>query len=146
MPSRSVPLSPPFELQAREILAQVRTAIRGLVVPLVGKSDVRVSDLVQTFTLDTRLAWKLVKVLTATDGLRAVKYLPGQRGVRLFLRSAARLKAPAPSIKSVQTAFDTLQAFIEQEAGDRYSFDMIAAGHATETEDDPGLEHRRIPY
>ncbi|MGD8453379.1 MAG: hypothetical protein PVJ57_16325 [Phycisphaerae bacterium] len=136
----------PFEAKAREVLSRVRAALAEVIASLVGHHDVRAADLVQSIGVDSRLAWKFVKVLEPRDPLRAMKYVPGERGIRLFLRAAARGKAPRPAVDEARRAFADLQAFMQSEAGSRKLFDMIVNGHTRAADIDVGLEQRKTAY
>lgn len=132
-----------FESEVRAALERFRTAARELVVPALGKHDVRAADLVEAFGIDNRLAWKFVKILTADDLLAAVKYLPGERGVGLFLRAAEAREAGLPAIEAARAAFASFEEFVRQEAGDRRSFNMMVTGHAAAPDEAGAAEHRR---
>lgn len=135
-----------FRTRADEILRRVQTAVGNVIVPLVGSRSVRSADLVESLGLDTRLAWKLTKVMDLPDPIESARYVPGPRGVKLFLQAAARRKAPEPALQEAHKAFTSLQRLIDTEAGDRRSFDMMIAGYtdnAAAGQVDAGLEHRR---
>ena len=134
---------PSFEGQARFLLRRYQSAMRDVIGPLLAAHPIRAADLVEALGVDTRLAWKFVKILDATDPLSVVKYLPGERGARLFMRAAERRNAPAAPIAEARAAFAALEEFVQEEAGDRQSFEMMVTGHAPDQSLDMGLEHRR---
>ncbi|MCG3123763.1 MAG: hypothetical protein GIKADHBN_02184 [Phycisphaerales bacterium] len=132
-----------FDRDARTVLQRVQRSIRDMISPTLGKFDVRAADLVEVFSLDNRLAWRIVKVLNAKSPLSAAKYLPGERGLGLLLQGAERAHASASSMRAVREAFEQLDTFVSRQAGDRRSFTMMVSGHTVDEGEDSGLEHRR---
>ncbi|GMV24544.1 MAG: hypothetical protein AMXMBFR58_05750 [Phycisphaerae bacterium] len=132
-----------FDAKAQHALRRVRVAIADLIAPLTGKRTVKTADLVEMLGLDTRLAWKLTKILDDDDALTAVRYLPGRRAVRLLLKAAARRGAPRAALDELEEAFDALDELVQREAGDRKSFGMMVSNRARALRDDAALEHRK---
>jgi len=143
MPQGSQVVEPTFESQASEIMQRVRSAVAHLSARLTGKSNARAADLVEALQIDTRLAWKFVKIVEKQDALVAVRYVPGPRGVKLFLNAAARKPGATSAVEAAKAAFQEFDALVRREAGDRRSFDMMAANHERSSGGDLDLEHRK---
>ncbi|MGD8450724.1 MAG: hypothetical protein PVJ57_02800 [Phycisphaerae bacterium] len=132
-----------FENQAAEVMQRVRAAVEHLVTRVTGRTHTRSSDLVDALTVDPRLAWKFVKIIQPGDPLAAIRYVPGPRGIKLFLNAAARRPGVAPAIAAAKEAFGDFEALVRREGGDRRSFDMMVAGHSQTDRGDVDLEHRK---
>lgn len=132
-----------FERDARAAMERFRAAAREVVVAVLGTAHVRAADLAGGLGLDNRLAWKLVKILSAEDVLAAAKYLPGERGVGLFLDGATQRGAPEDAVRHARRAFDGIEEIVREQAGNRRSFNMMVAGHAPDAPGGAGLEHRK---
>ena len=62
-------------------------------------------------------------------------------GVKLFLSAAARKPGVAQAVEAAKAAFQEFDALVRREAGDRRSFDMMAANHEKSGGGSLDLEH-----
>lgn len=133
----------PFENEAGKSIVDLKCALGRLVDSLPGARVSRPSELASLLMLDTMLSWKIWKVITEPDPFVAALYVPGASGVRQFLRAARKHKAGDDTLIAARQAYEAFQNLIRTHAGDRKSFDMLLAGHATADRARVDLEHRR---
>ena len=133
----------PFEEDARRAVHGLRGALRNVINRVSDAPTVKPSQLATTLALDNRLAWKISKVVGLQDPFAASQFVPGRAGIRILLRAATRHKVPDDIIESVDTAFENFQRVMKSHAGDRQSFDAMAAGHAAGSDARAELKHRK---
>jgi hypothetical protein len=136
----------PFAVDARRALHGLRGALRHVIDRVPSGPIVRASQLASALDLDTRLAWKIWKVIELQDPFAASQLVPGRAGIRIFLRAANRHGVGADVLKTVDAAFEELQRVIKSHAGDRRSFNAMLAGHAVGNERRADLEHRKSAF
>lgn len=132
-----------FADDARQAMHRLRGSLRDVIDRLPSGPIVRASQLAGALELDSRLAWKIWKVIELQDPFAASQLVPGRAGVRIFLRAAKRHEVGEDVIKSVDAAFGEFQRVMKSHAGDRRSFNAMLAGHATGNELRADLEHRK---
>ncbi len=132
-----------FEERTSVVMQRVRSALGEVFMRLTGTPRARAGDLVDVLTIDPRLAWKFVKIVQKEDPLGAVRYVPGPRGIKLFLKAAARQPGATGTIRSAKEAFKLFEDFVGREAGDRRSFDMMVMGHKAVGHEDADIQHRK---
>ena len=133
----------PFADDARRAVHRLRGALRDVIDHLPSKPIVRASQLAGALDLDSRLAWKISKVIGLQDPFAASQLVPGRAGIRIFLRAAGRHKVAEDVLESVDAAFEDFRRVMKSHAGDRRSFNAMLAGHAAGNELRADLEHRR---
>ncbi len=133
----------PFADDARRTLHRLRGALRDVIDRLPSAPIVRASQLAGALDLDSRLAWKISKVITLHDPFAASQFVPGQAGMRIFLRATSRHKVAEDIVKSVDAAYEDFRRVMKSHAGDRRSFNAMLAGHVTANEARADLEHRK---
>jgi hypothetical protein len=133
----------PFVDDARRAVHQLRGALHDVISRLSSDRIVRASQLANALDLDSRLAWKISKVIGLQDPFAASQFVPGRAGIRIFTRAASRHKVPEDVVKSVDTAFENFRQVLKSHAGDRRTFNAMLAGHVTGTEARANLEHRK---
>jgi hypothetical protein len=139
----SEPNSRHFASETEQCIQKLRNALAQVIESLPGQRISRPAELGRALDLDSRLAWKISKVVGGTDPFAAARYMPGSGGVREFLRAAKRKDASDDALVQVQQAYAEFRKLIRTHAGDRKSFDMMMAGHARHDRGRADLEHRK---
>ncbi len=135
---------PTFASEARAVLDRVRRASADLLTA-VGAVQ-RPVDVQTALGLDKKLAWRLHRLATATDPLRAAPFVPSTTSLRKVDRAAARLgveKAVRDALRDAAGAFDAL---VGERAADRSSFDAMAAAASGAGLDTLQSEARRAAH
>ncbi|MEO0482124.1 MAG: hypothetical protein AAF138_00700 [Planctomycetota bacterium] len=126
--------------------ARLREAQAAMTELLVGAGlgGARPTEVGRELGLDKTLAWKVSRFVEDADPVKAARHMPGQGGVEIVLK-AASLRGVAPGrLDAVRLADTRLRRFVEQQAGDRRSFEaMLAAGGRDEKLE---FEERRAYY
>lgn len=136
----------PFESAARDTLKQLRDALGLAIESIPGEPVTRPSELARRLDLDTRLAWKISKVVNARDPFLASQYLPGASGVKIFLRAASRRDVSATVLDGVRQAFKRFDELMKVHSDNRETFDAMLAGHVTDQRGRVDLEHRKSAF
>jgi hypothetical protein len=132
-----------FVAEAHTLIHRLRSALAQVVESLPGRRITRPAELGHALDLDSRLAWKISKVINGTDPFDAARYVPGKGGIREFLRAAKRKDVADLALEQAQLAYEDFCALIHRHAGDRKSFDMMVAGHVKKDRSRAELEHRK---
>jgi len=132
-----------FADDARRAVHRLRGALRSVVDRIDPGPITRASQLADALHLDSRLAWKISKVIGLQDPFAASQFVPGGAGIRIFLRAASRLRVPEDVVKSADAAFAEFRRVMKSHAGDRQTFNAMLAGHATQNDARAELEHRK---
>ena len=132
-----------FEDRTNAVMQRVRGALGELITRVTRSPRARAHDLVETLTIDSRLAWKFVKIVEEKNALGAVRYIPGPRGIKLFLKAAAKRPGIASAVESARDAFGVFDELVRHEAGDRRSFEMMVTGHIGSAGAAAEIEHRK---
>jgi hypothetical protein len=115
-----------FAKQAEAVLSRTRAAA-GELIHTAPSSIERATDLQRALNVAPALAWQLFRLATAPDAFSALEFLP-RAGSMARLLSAAREHAFAPAaIDSLAEAYEEFQALVRHHAGDRDTFDAMAA-------------------
>lgn len=109
-----------------------------------GLARSRPAALGRTFGVDKTLAWRVSRFVTDDDVRGAARHLPGIGGMEIVLKAAEKHGVAATRVKAVREAESALQAFVQQHAGDRRTFEAMLAGVAHDDRAD--LDERRAFY
>ena len=133
---------PVFEHDARQVIARLKRALVAVVDSVPMKPE-RAANLASALGIDTKLAWKIGRVISDADPFTAALYVPGPAGLKIFLRAARRRNVSKGLIASAEAAFGRFSALVHTHAGSRKAFDMMLAAHAQQDRLRADLEHRR---
>lgn len=117
-----------FADEVRDAVQHLRMALAEVCSAVPGQPADRASQLASALDLDEGLAWKLLKVIRTSDPFEATRYVPGQSGAEIFLGAARQKRVAQEVIARASEAFAEFRRLISEHAGDRRSFDMMAAG------------------
>lgn len=128
-------------------------SLRGLISSLASLIDVipdldrkRPSDVSRALRVDMKLAWKVSHLAGSSSPVAAVRHLPGQAGMQIFLDAARSKNCPADHVDQAQHAFDVLWEFIKKTAGSRQNFEAMMVGVQGSRDRTLEREHRRRMY
>lgn len=115
----------------RELASDVRQALqrfRGSLIELysqVGADPGAPQDVSRRFGIHKNLAWKLSRVMSASDPFASIQHLPGDAGIEIAVEAFAKAGASNTVVESVQSALEHLDDIIETHAGDRAHLELI---------------------
>jgi len=134
-----------FEDDATDVMDSLRRALSETVESLQPARGLA-TELAATLGIDTKLAWKINRIVAAGDPFSAARYVPGPAGFLSFLRAAKRHGAARDGIARAQAAFERFSELVRLHAGSRRAFDVLVAGHTEEDRARAKLEHRRSMF
>ena len=76
-------------------------------------------EIAKRFGLHRNMAWKLSRIVNATDPFASLNHLPGPQGMELTLRGMEQSGVPAATTNAVRDAVETFQRMVVEHAGDR---------------------------
>jgi hypothetical protein len=97
--------------------------------------------------INRNVAWKLSRLIHATDPYEMHPHLPGNAGMHIVLRAFERHGAPADELRAVTGAWSEFEAMVERHAGNRRRLALLLASRsAQEGSGDEGLAARRAAF
>ncbi|MCE2924195.1 MAG: hypothetical protein LW822_01860 [Phycisphaeraceae bacterium] len=120
-----------FESAAGDVAAELRSAI-GKVLDGVPGAPRRPLDLSQILSIDMNLAWKLCNLVAAADPFAGLQKLPGESGMRIFLKAAGRAGVEPAALARVVDALKAYEHLTAEHAGSRVALDSLL-GHLART-------------
>jgi len=102
----------------------LRRALRTLLVGAGGDPS-RPQTVARGFGLDKNLAWKVSRLVEATDDVEALRFLPGPAGRRM-LCEAIGARATDQARIEVENALSLFDSMVHRHAGDRATLDVLA--------------------
>lgn len=135
-----------FQAEARAAVAALQQALAGVVERIAEPNERRLTDIASILGIDTKLAWKLTRILELNDPFAAGLYVPGASGVRILMRAASEKGVGADTVAALGDAYKAFEAVQRNHAGDRRTLDMLLTGLAEEEQDRHGLQHRKDAF
>ena len=118
-----------FSTQALTIVADVRSALLGM-FESVHADPAQPQEVSRKFGLDKTLTWRIARTLSAENSLDAVLFMPRRPSITILTQALLRAGAPPANLARVVDECDRLESFIEKQAGDRDTFEIMIAGQA----------------
>jgi hypothetical protein len=134
-----------FADDATDVMDSLRQALADTVESLQPAHGLA-TELAAALRIDTKLAWKINRIVAAGDPFSAARYVPGPAGFRSFLRAAKRHGATRDGVARAQAAFERFAQLVRLHAGSRRAFDVLVAGHTEEDQARAKLEQRRAMF
>lgn len=108
----------------RQAVQDIRRALIGLYAS-VGADPSQPQEVARQFSLNRNLAWKLSKVINATDPFATLNHLPGQQGMDLAVQAFRKAGAPPALLSQLDGAIERFMRFVGVHAGDRGRFELM---------------------
>lgn len=140
------PVDGTFPQVANDALDALTAALSGLVEVIPDLQRRRPSDISRALDVDMKLAWKVSHLAKSPSAVAAVRHLPGQAGMQIFLDAARRRGCPGAQVAETEEAFGRLWEFIRRTAGSRQSFEAMMVGVQGARDRTLEREHRRRMY
>jgi hypothetical protein len=118
-----------FETEAEDALRDVRNTFAQILEALRRKTR-QGNSLDKILGIDKSLSWKIQKVAHSVDLFLAAQHMPGVAAVEVFLQAAKGRDVPGDIVQAAAQAVADLERVVELHAGDRASFEIMAAGFA----------------
>lgn len=133
-----------FQDEVRAVMDELRSAIRAALDADGAELDRSPAELSRDLGLDTKLGWKLHRLLSDHDPFAAALFVPGRAGVGIIIEGLGRVCSDAAVLKRVQQAGDKFQRCVSHHADNRAGFDVLLS---VQTNDErSSIEHRKLAY
>ncbi|MHC5007435.1 MAG: hypothetical protein ACYTGF_08780 [Planctomycetota bacterium] len=120
--------------------------IRGAFTELLGSVNAdptRPQDLARRFGLNKNLAWKVSKIISATEPHAAVPNIPGAGGVKTLLKALAAGGASPKAVEAVRSAVRHFDEMVASHVGDRSTLRLVLSSQAPHKVQQEHLENTR---
>jgi hypothetical protein len=115
-----------FRTECASVLQNLRTGISGA----LNKINFRVrsrGDLQKILGVDSKLSWHVMKLAGPGDPLSLAPFVPTAVPMRRFLSSISDLGVDSNIVEQIRAAYTALDSFVSTRAGDRITFESMAA-------------------
>jgi hypothetical protein len=133
-----------FSAHAQAVIRHVQGTLSAVLERLPNRPT-NPTELQRQLHIDKSLAWKVVRLIEATDPFGAVQHLPGAAGVRIFLDAAEDAGVPHDVTDAVTRAVAEFHDLTTIHAGDRASLDLMLSAQAGERRQQD-LKHRKMTF
>ena len=113
---------PEFRAAIRHLRAVLDAAIRGS-----GVEPDRPQEIARHCRLDKNLAWKVSRLIGATDPTDALRFVPGQNGLRIVAERLGEVAGSAAQAALLE-AIDAFGRLTARHAGDRATLELLVLG------------------
>jgi hypothetical protein len=115
-----------FADEADRVGTDFRSSLAGVLG--AGPEGIEPAAIVERFGIDSTLAWKLSRQVSAPTGLDVFRHMPGPGALRGLLGRAGDAGLPREAIAAFGIAIDASQDLVRRHAGSRRAFDVLIAG------------------
>lgn len=135
---------PSFQDEVRLVIDELRAAIRAAISRTGDPLERSPAEMSRDLGLDTKLGWKLHRLLADEDPFAAALFVPGRAGVGLIIEGLARVCEDAAVLERVRAAGERFQECVSHHADNRAGFDVLLS---VQTNDErSSIEHRKLAY
>jgi hypothetical protein len=131
-----------FQTDAERVLSRVRNAF-AQVLEILRRDTQEGKSLDRALGIDRTLSWKIQKVAHSADLFVAAQHMPGSTAMEIFLKAAIQRDVPGDIVESAAHALADFEKLVELHAGDRASFEIMAAGFTKRVRASASLAHCR---
>lgn len=94
----------------------------------VGADISKPRDMSRQLALDKNLAWKISRVVSATDAQDAIQYVPGDAALDILIRAVKHAGGATEVRRRAEGAIRNFQAAVIRHMGDRPTLDLVVDG------------------
>lgn len=135
-----------FEIEARTAVESMQRAIADVVDEIVGPAGRRLTDVAEGMGIDTKLAWKLTRIVELNDPYSAGLYVPGASGMKIVIKAAKKKGVSGRSVQCLDSAYQAFESVRKVHAGDRRTLDVLLAGLAEEEQERLDVQNRKAAF
>lgn len=111
-----------------------------------GYAPARPQEVSRGIGLNKNLAWRLAKLVGATNGFDALAYMPGKPGVRIVVAALRAAGTPEPVLAELDAAVADFDRLVATHAGGRDRFAALLADRGGQRTADQMEELRRAAF
>jgi hypothetical protein len=117
----------PFRQDCKDVLQQLRGALIEA-LSAIGVDPAQPQAAARRLGLNRNLAWKISRIVTATDAFSVVPQVPGRGGFEILTKALGDAGTSALCLARVRASADAFAGLVERHAGDRSTFELVASG------------------
>jgi hypothetical protein len=117
----------PFRQDCKDVLQQLRGALIEA-LSAIGVDPAQPQAAARRLGLNRNLAWKVSRIVAATDAFSAVPHVPGRGGFEILIKALGDAGADPACLARVGSSAEAFAGLIERHAGDRPTFELVASG------------------
>ena len=137
--------APPFEEHFAHVLEDLRGSLTELYLA-TGADPEDPQGVSRKLDFHRNLAWKLTRIMRATDAGGVLQYLPGAAGLELVVKAFAKAGAPSPLLEAVTRAQGEFESMVEMHAGDRATLELMLDSSGLGDHADPLEASRKLAF
>lgn len=137
---------PTFEDRARTIIGGLRGAFSTLLDESGADHAGSPTRLSRELGIDTKLAWKILKLVGLENVFEAGQYVPGESAAKVFLKACRKRGVEKESELALRNALADLRELIATHAGSRRAFNTLLASQASDGHSPVESEQRRAAF
>lgn len=136
---------PQFAVDAREVARTLQDAFAE-VLRSVGADPSTPQSIVKEVGLNKNLAWKISRIIQAEDAATALDLVPGNSGVRIFMRAATKAHADRDAVARAEEAITAYENLIRTHTGDRATLEMMGSELDEARRQQRDEQHRKLLF
>ena len=133
---------PALEGLCRDVLQQLRSALVEA-LSAAGVDPIRPRHAARVLGLDKTLMWRLSRIVGQPDVFQILAHVPHQAGFGILCRALAKAGVPEATVQRVHASLVAFDELVVQQAGDRATFELLAANFARAEYQAQSLEQGR---
>ena len=128
------------------VVGDLRTALTELITT-AGGDPTKPQAISRQFGVNRNLAWKMSRIVAASEPAEAVNHVPGSAGVSIYVSALQQAGGSAAAGARVKSSLDSLGRIVEVHAGDRRSLEVMLTHLSRGTQRSQGLlDQRKLAY
>jgi len=135
-----------FEGEVGPALEKLQGLLGRCAAAVMGGEDWRPADLARRTGLDTKLAWKVHRIVSSGEAIACGPYVPGRRGLAIMAASLAEAGAARGDVAALDEAAEAFLSLVRRHGGSRRAFDALLAEHGESGAERSDTEQRRLAY
>lgn len=119
-----------FEADSRATISEVREAFAAAIEAVCGGKP-RAQDVATAFGLHRKLGWQVWNVAYADDSLLAIRLMPSDHGMDVWIAAARRAALPSDVLERLERAPAVFRELLAKHANDRETLELLTQSQDT---------------
>src|SRR6476659_8398089 len=115
---RFLPNPDQMEIECQQVIAGIRGSLLELYATMAVDPE-QPQEAIRKFGVNKNLAWKVSKILSASDGLSTIQHFPGGAGWEIMLAAIKVAGGSDALLGRVRSAIEAFDGFVSRHAGTR---------------------------
>jgi hypothetical protein len=130
------------------VVRNVRGAFSSLLSSVVSPPGAahKPQEISRQLGLNKNLAWKISKIVQAEDPVVALRQMPGEAGISIFLRAVEQAGANPALLTTAREAVKQYEQLIRVHSGDRATLEMLGSTLSPARQQSNDEQHRKLLF